>query len=205
MKSTEASSLAGLGAWPPGRLGVSALALAALVALAAPAAAEDSARTRAEATLKSLDALPKEKELISSFVARAQKALERAASARRGGDQAHGSQLESLALELAEAASDLVRTHAAEAQAADAEQKALDLETKVVRARALVEQAAARRGRASERLRAVEAEKGKPAPASSKAKKVPAATDPATAPAPAKAPLPAAATPSKTPLPGGKP
>ena len=170
------------------------LALAAYGSFAAPAAADDSARAEAESSLKSLDAEAKSKELVAPLVARAQKALERALAARRSGDQAHGSQLEALALELASAAKDLVRTHAAEAAAKASEEKALDLETRVVRARALVEQAAARRGRASERLRAVEAERGKPAPATSKAKKVPAATDPSTA-----------APPPKVPLPGSKP
>jgi hypothetical protein len=177
-----------------------------VLAVAAPVRAEDSARTRAEATLKSLEARPQDKALVASYVARAQKALERAASARRAGDQGHGSQLEALALELAEAGADLMRTHAAENQATASEEKALDLETKVVRARALVEQAAARRGRASERLRAVEAEKGKVAPAASgKANKVPAATDPKTAAPPAKSPLPAAKTPAPaaTPKPAG--
>lgn len=165
------------------------LALAAYGSVAAPAAAEDSARTQAEASLKSLGAEAKDKELVAPLVARAQKALERALGARRSGDHAHGSQLEALALELTDAAKDLLRTHAAETAAKNAEEKAVDLETRVVRARALVEQAAARRGRASERLRAIEAERGKPAPATSKAKKVPAATDPATAAPPPKVPL----------------
>jgi hypothetical protein len=157
--------------------------------VASRGAAEESARVRAEATLKVLSALPQQQSVVLPWMARAKKALERADGARRGGDAAHGSQLEALALELAETASDLVRTNTAETEAAAAEQKALDLETRVVRARALVEQAAARRGRASERLRAVEAEKGKPPSAAAKAKRVPAATSPATAPAPAKPPV----------------
>lgn len=189
MKSTVLSS--SRRRWPgsAGRRVALALSLLAAEAFARSAAAEDNARLRAEATLKGVEAQSKEKELVGPLVARARKALERASSARKSGDHAHGSQLEALALELSAAAEDLLRTHTAEATAKSAEQKAIDLETRVVRARALVEQAAARRGRASERLRAVEAERGRAAPASSKTKKVPAATDPATAAPPAKTPV----------------
>ncbi|MGC4089300.1 MAG: hypothetical protein QM756_15715 [Polyangiaceae bacterium] len=194
MKSTDRPSpmpRCAQGPWPLARWGA-LLGGFSLLLVSAPSRAEDSARVRAEANLKSLTALTAEQSVIGPLLTRAKKALERADSARRANDTAHGSQLEALALELTDAANDLVRTHAAEQQGTAAQQKALDLETRVVRARALVEQGAARRGRASERLQTVEAEKGKPAP--SKAGKKPAAppgaTPPATAPAPAKAPVP---------------
>ncbi|HET9931798.1 MAG TPA: hypothetical protein VFQ35_13950 [Polyangiaceae bacterium] len=189
MKSSEAPSPSRHWTGSPCRVLALLLALGSSGTFALPAAADDSARAQAEASLKGLDAEAKDKELVAPLVARARKALERALGARRSGDHAHGSQLEALALELTDAAKDLVRTHAAEVAAKSTEDKALDLETRVVRARALVEQAAARRGRASERLRGIEAERGKPAPATSKTKKVPAATDPATAAPPVKVPV----------------
>jgi hypothetical protein len=135
----------------------------------APTRADESPRARTEAALAALDADPAAHKLTEPVIARARQALERAANARRGGDHAHGSALEALAAELADAAADLVRTEHAEAQANAAQQKALDLETRVVRARALVEQAAARRGRASEKLQSVEAERAKTPAAPSKA------------------------------------
>jgi colicin import membrane protein len=117
-------------------------------------------------------------------------ALERAANARRAGDQRHGSELEALALELSQSAVDLVREKQAQGRVDETEQKAQAAETRVMRARALVEQTAARRGRAAERLRELELEKANPTPgAAPPAKPMP---DPKTGVAAPKSATPAA-------------
>ena len=139
------------------------LAAIALVLLAASSAlAQEPPRQRTEKLLTELGAA---KAPADALVVKSKAALSRAAQARSAGDNAHGSQLEALALELAETAKDLARASEAEARVTTLEKKALELETRVIRGRALVEQAAARRGRAAERLREVEAQREAAPPA----------------------------------------
>jgi hypothetical protein len=88
----------------------------------------------------------------------AKKSLERAHGARAAGDEAHGKQLDALALEWATMARDLERAAAAERVAAEAAQKARDVATQAERARTLLEETQARRLRAAAELDRVEAE-----------------------------------------------
>jgi hypothetical protein len=87
--------------------------------------------------------------VVAEPVRMAREALERARGTRVSGDAAHTRRLEALALEWAETARDVLRAMAAE-DAAGAEQKrARELGTEVDRARALLEETQARRGRAA--------------------------------------------------------
>jgi len=155
------------------------LALAGATSLAALASADD--RADAGAALKELEAVPASASLTREMLDQAKSALARADGARSSGDQTHGAMLEALALEWTLSAKELVRTAKVEREVVALQKKAGDLETKAVRAQALVEQTVARRGRAEEKLR--ELETGTAAPA--------AAAAPAPAPAPAAAPAPA--------------
>jgi hypothetical protein len=85
-------------------------------------------------------------------------ALERAHGARAAGDEPHGHMLEGLALEWAETARDLVRAATAEQAAQAIGQKAYEVQTRAERARALLEETQARRGRTAAELAHVEAE-----------------------------------------------
>lgn len=102
-------------------------------------------------------------------------ALRRAEDARAAGDHEHGAELEALAREWAETGGDLVRAAAVEQKLAKIQKEHSETETKLVRARALLEETVARRGRAKTRLDALEAERGtpKPAPAPDPEKKQP--------------------------------
>ena len=85
-------------------------------------------------------------------------ALERAHGARAAGDELHGRMLEGLALEWAETARDLARAAVAEQAAQAIGKKAYEVQTQAERARALLEETQARRGRAAAELAHVEAE-----------------------------------------------
>jgi hypothetical protein len=91
-------------------------------------------------------------------VTAAKMALERAHGARVRGDEPHARMMDALALEWAEAARDLARAAAAERAAQAASQKAYEAQTKAERARALLEETQARRGRTAAELVRVEAE-----------------------------------------------
>jgi DNA repair exonuclease SbcCD ATPase subunit len=138
------------------------LALLGAASFSAPARAEEGVRVRAERIVHELEAKKTDLATLQATLDRARQALERASNARRAGDHLHGGELEALALELAESAADLLRAQRAQTQVTEIERKAVDAETRVLRVRALVEQTAARRGRAAERLHEVEAEKAKP-------------------------------------------
>jgi hypothetical protein len=153
------------------------LAPAALVLLAAlaPAAAraESPDRARATAMLKTLETKSDHKQALAELLRRSRHALDRAAKANAAADHRHAGELEALALELAQTANDLVRALEAERALAELSRRAIAAETRAVRAQALVEQTAARRGRAAAVLAALEAERAerasgvpaKPAPA----------------------------------------
>jgi hypothetical protein len=150
------------------------LVLAGATSLAAWASADD--RAEAAAVLKELEAVPADAALTRDAIDKAKNALGRAEGARSSGDQHHGALLEALALEWALSGKELVRTAKVERELVALQKKAADLETKAVRAQALVEQTVARRGRAEEKLRELEA----------------GATTPTPVPAPAPAPAPKA-------------
>jgi hypothetical protein len=101
----------------------------------------------------------------------ARRALDRAAGARRSGDIRHAELLEGLAREYAETARDVVRAALLEADAGALEMAAADAGLRAERARALLEESIARRGRAEADLGKLSADGGlfptKPPPASS--------------------------------------
>ena len=90
--------------------------------------------------------------IVASSVEKAKLALERAHGARVSGDLAHARMLDGLALECAETARELTRAAGAEEKALRAAKAARDASTHVERARALLEEAQARRGRAAGEL-----------------------------------------------------
>ncbi|WP_437533042.1 hypothetical protein WME79_05850 [Sorangium sp. So ce726] len=96
--------------------------------------------------------------VVAEPMAQAKRALQRAHGARAAGDAAHARQLDAVALEWAETARTLLRAAAAEAAAVDAAKRAREVETKLERARALLEETQARRGRAAAELDRLEAE-----------------------------------------------
>lgn len=153
-------------------------ALAGALAISAPAVASahgaspslDGAPTppsppgdgaKAEAILAEVAAHAKDaaaQKLVAGPVHDAKVALERARGARVSGDDAHAKMLDGLALELAGTARDVQRAAEAEARSFATVQKARDLSTKLERARALLEETQARRGRATAELDKAEAD-----------------------------------------------
>jgi hypothetical protein len=103
-------------------------------------------------------------------VEEAKRALERASGARRSGDVHHAELLEGLAREWAETALDLARAASVEADAGALEQSASEAGVQAERARSLLEEAVARRGRDEAELEKLSADAGlfptKPAPTS---------------------------------------
>ena len=101
--------------------------------------------------------------VVAEPLRHARKALERANGARTAGDTAHARMLDGLALEWAETARDLLRAAAAEKEALATAKKAREIGVQVERARALLEETQARRGRAAADLERAEAEAKKAA------------------------------------------
>jgi hypothetical protein len=99
----------------------------------------------------------------------AKKALERANGARSAGDVRHAEQLEALACEWALVARDMIRTGQAEADAGGVELQLGDATVRAERARALLEEAIARRGRALAELENLDAGPAPASPAKTKA------------------------------------
>jgi hypothetical protein len=101
----------------------------------------------------------------------ARRALERATGARNAKDVRHAEMLEGLAREWAETARDVLRAASVEADAGALELAAADAGLRAERARALLEESIARRGRAEAELEKLTADAGllptKPPPASS--------------------------------------
>ncbi len=96
--------------------------------------------------------------VVAEPIKAAKQALERAHGARAAGDEPHARILDGVALEWAEAARELDRAAAAERAAATVSQKAHEVQTKAERARALLEETQARRGRAAAELAKEEAD-----------------------------------------------
>lgn len=127
------------------------------VALAAP-----DSRSRALAILAVLSKKPNAARVASESIEKASDALRRANQLRASGDQKRGAMLEETALEWAQASEQLDKTAQSEKQLAELQTRTTELETKVFRAQALVEQTVARRARAEEALRKVDEKGGKP-------------------------------------------
>jgi chromosome segregation ATPase len=122
------------------------------------------ARTRAEALLATLSGDPASAHLAHGSIEPARHALSRAEDARAAADYPHAAQLEELALEHAETGADLVKSAETEAKLAKAQKELSDLETKITRARALLEETVARRGRAQAKLDELDKKPAAPAP-----------------------------------------
>lgn len=131
-------------------------------ALAGVALAAEDPRAQASALLAKLTQKPDAARLASDSIAKGQDALKRADQLRGTGDQKRAGMLEQAALEWAQGAELLDKTAAAEKQLAEAQTRTTELETKVFRAQALVEQTVARRARAEEALRKLDEKGGKP-------------------------------------------
>jgi hypothetical protein len=132
------------------------------VTVAGAALAAPDARTRAAAILAALAKKPDATRVASEAIDKANDALRRAEQLRQSGDQKRGGMLEETALEWAEASEQLDKTAQSEKQLAELQTRTTELETKVFRAQALVEQTVARRARAEEALRKVEEKGAKP-------------------------------------------
>jgi hypothetical protein len=126
--------------------------------LCAGAAAQPrSPRSEAEATLAQVQAQKEHASVAAEPVGRARRALERAESIRQAGDRERAPLLERAARQWAELARDLLRAIEAERAADEAEARLTDVETRTVRARALLEETMARRGRAQAQVEQLEA------------------------------------------------
>jgi hypothetical protein len=109
-------------------------------------------RAAAESTLNSVIAVPNHRKLAAEPVRLAQAALKRSQDARAAGDTEHAAMLDALALEWASMAEALVRAVSLERKSAQVQRKAADVETRSIRAKALLEETLARRGRARRKL-----------------------------------------------------
>lgn len=127
------------------------------LSLSAPDARAQASALLAEVTKSALGS-----RVASESIAKAQHALRRADQMRASGDQAHGAMLEETALEWATASQLLSKTAEREKQLAERQARITELETKVFRAQALVEQTVARRARAEEALRKLEKKDDEP-------------------------------------------
>lgn len=153
-------------AHPLRRFGAIAIVLVAgtgLFAAATASAQQVSDRVVAEQILAELAQTPEaDRAAIDATVAKAKKALDRATSARGGGDVRGGEMLEGLAREWAETARDVLRASAAEADAGAVQAAAADAGVQAERARALLEEAIARKGRAEAELERIVGDAGAP-------------------------------------------
>lgn len=142
-------------------------AIAATLAVAATwsvqrAEAVAASRTldeRARALISELEAETSTRELLGSLLMRAREALAAAAAVP---ETESAEVYRGAALEWAEAARELRRAHDAEVAADRLEREASALQTELAEARAAVEQAMARVGRARQQLTELEARSGKP-------------------------------------------
>lgn len=133
-----------------------------VVAAAEAALATPDARSQASAILADLAKKPDAQRVASESIAKAKNALRRADQLRAAGDQKRGAMQEETALEWATAAELVDKTAQAEKKLAALQTRTTELETKVFRAQALVEQSVARRARAEEAVRNLDAKGGKP-------------------------------------------
>lgn len=179
----------------PHRSATRALATALVVlGLTTAAVAEvQGPRQQAQQLISELESKTEQRSLVDGPLTRARAALNRANQARRQKQLEQASVLERIALGWAQLGQLLVKTSTLEADAVKLETTQNDLDTRLKRARALLEETLARRARAQEALKKLE----QPALTSSPAASSPAAstTAPPTAPASAAAP-PAAAAPA---------
>lgn len=130
-------------------------------------------------------------------IERARAILERAAAERQGQNEGRARLLDDFALEWSQTGVDLVAAHALEKEASDLERKLTELETQVKRARVLLEETEARRGRAQTELLRLEPDADLPP--------IPTASASAATSAvlPSSTALPAPGSPTPAPAPSG--
>jgi colicin import membrane protein len=114
----------------------------------------------AEQVLAAAGSSSAEAALLRTPLDEAKKALQRADGARKSGDVPHAELLEGLAREWAETARDLARAAAIEADAGALESSASQASLRAEKARALLEEAISRRGRAEVELEKLSANAG---------------------------------------------
>jgi colicin import membrane protein len=119
-------------------------------------AARGDDRARADALLAEIAAPAGKNPAAAEPIARAKDALRRSDEARGGGDATHAALLDALGLEWAETSRDLGRAAAAEKQLAELQARIGDTEQKLTRAKALLDDTVARRGRAEHKLHELE-------------------------------------------------
>jgi hypothetical protein len=119
-----------------------------------------SDRAAAEQILATAASSSADAALLRAPLDEAKKALDRATGARKSGDVPHAELLEGLAREWAETARDLARAAAIEADAGALENSASQATLRAERARALLEEALSRRGRAQAELEKLSADAG---------------------------------------------
>jgi hypothetical protein len=149
---------------------VKRIALVVLMVSGIAFGARGDDRTRAEAAIARVKQDSAHARLAHEPLSQAERALRRADDARAANDTTHPQELEALAREWAETSVDLVRAAEAEKKLSEVQKEIADVETKTTRARALLEESIARRGRAQAKLdelepkKAVTPEPPKPAP-----------------------------------------
>jgi hypothetical protein len=143
--------------WPAGLV----LIVVISVALGSSALGDQlSDKAVAEQILAAAGSSSADAALLRAPLDEAKKALQRAEGARKSGDTPHAELLEGLAREWAETARDLARAAAIEADAGALESSASQAGLRAERARALLEEAISRRGRAEAELEKLSADAG---------------------------------------------
>jgi hypothetical protein len=167
--------------WPAGWVVLAVIGVA-LVPVAFGEQLSD--RALAEQILAGAGSSSAQAALLRAPLEEAKKALDRAQGARKSGDVPHAELLEGLAREWAETARDLARAAAIEADAGALETAAAQANLRAEKARALLEEAISRRGRAEAELEKLSADAG-PFPPKPPPTALPRGKAPKSRPAPA--------------------
>jgi hypothetical protein len=138
--------------------GLAALTLVGFVLVSAAARAEEppSPRTQAQQLMTEMEADSKNRALTDDARAHSANATGRASEARRKKENDNAAVLDQIALTWAQLGRILVQTVQLENQASELEALQNELETKIKRARALLEETLARKARAQETLNKLE-------------------------------------------------
>jgi hypothetical protein len=167
--------------WPAGYIALAVIG----VALGSSAIADQlSDKVITERILAGAGSSSADAALLRAPLDEAKKALQRAEGARKSGDVPHAELLEGLAREWAETARDLARAATIEADAGALETSAAQANLRAEKARALLEEAVSRRGRAEAELEKLSADAG-PFPPKPPPTALPRGKAPKSRPAPA--------------------
>jgi colicin import membrane protein len=118
-------------------------------------AGSDGGAAEAEAAIKALSSTPEARKLAAEPLQQARRALQRARDAERAEDQRHAAMLDDLGTEWVGVAEAVVRSAGIERRADQIQKQVAEAETRIVRAKALLEETVARRARAEQKLRAL--------------------------------------------------